>query len=279
MKYKFYLGAAELAFETDQPLSLEQFDDLFSEPALPSKQSCHIRVHQVEILPYDESLNQKNSNPGFWYWEDSGKEYRLYRGQTAEPMIMSSINGNEIEVLIDNKYDRLIRPWFNIHLERLLLENNAVLMHSASIIYKKQAVLFTGPSGTGKTTHTNIWHQYIEGVEDLNGDRTLLQKTDEGWLACGFPISGGSMRCTNQAMKIRAIVILQQSKENRIVQLSLPQKVMHVFRELSVISAYDRDVKKALDLAEDIAMNTEIIQLECNMDPEAAYLVKEFLFG
>jgi hypothetical protein len=65
---------------------------------------------------------------------------------------------------------------------------------SASIIWQGKAILFTAPSGTGKTTQTDLWHCFREGVEDLNADWTLLQKTADGWYGCGFPVFGSTGR-------------------------------------------------------------------------------------
>ena len=46
-------------------------------------------------------------------------------------------------------------------------------IHSASILYKEKAWLFSGHSGMGKSTHTQMWHDLLQ-TPYLNGDLNLL---------------------------------------------------------------------------------------------------------
>ena len=48
-------------------------------------------------------------------------------------------------------------------------------IHSASILYRDQVWLFSGHSGMGKSTHTNLWKEQF-GTEIINGDLNLI-----GW--------------------------------------------------------------------------------------------------
>ena len=42
-------------------------------------------------------------------------------------------------------------------LEHLLATQRAVILHSAYIDYKGKAILFSAPSGTGKSTQAELW--------------------------------------------------------------------------------------------------------------------------
>ena len=46
-------------------------------------------------------------------------------------------------------------------------------IHSASILYQKRAWLFSGHSGMGKSTHTELWHERVH-TPYLNGDLNLV---------------------------------------------------------------------------------------------------------
>ena len=48
-------------------------------------------------------------------------------------------------------------------------------IHSASILYRDQVWLFSGHSGMGKSTHTNLWKEQF-GTKIINGDLNLI-----GW--------------------------------------------------------------------------------------------------
>ena len=63
-----------------------------------------------------------------------------------------------------------------------LFQNRIIHLHSSYIIYHDKAILFTGPSGIGKTTQAELWRDY-QGAEIINGDVTLIRKWDGRYCA------------------------------------------------------------------------------------------------
>ncbi len=98
--------------------------------------------------------------------------------------------------------------------DHLFATQGGVELHASYINYEGRAILFTAPSGTGKTTQANIWRKYM-GAEIVNGDKVLIMRTDR-YCAFGLPISGSSGECLNRTLPIRAIVALGQAKENMV---------------------------------------------------------------
>lgn len=70
-------------------------------------------------------------------------------------------------------------------LERRMLQKDSFILHSAYIRHRGRAILFSAPSGTGKSTQASLWAQYA-GAEIINGDRALLQKVQDCWMARGL---------------------------------------------------------------------------------------------
>ena len=60
-----------------------------------------------------------------------------------------------------------------------MLEFDTFLMHGAVVAVGDKAWLFTAPSGTGKTTHINLWLANIPGSYVVNGDKPLIHIGDE----------------------------------------------------------------------------------------------------
>ena len=60
-------------------------------------------------------------------------------------------------------------------LERRLAEQPCLILHCAYTEYQGKAMLFSAPSGTGKTTQAGLWEQYRES-RTVNGDKALLRK-------------------------------------------------------------------------------------------------------
>lgn len=105
-------------------------------------------------------------------------------------------------------------------------------IHSASLVYRGKAWLFSGVSGTGKTTHTNLWKERY-GVPLLNGDLNLLGIRDGKPFAFGLPWCGTSGISTTEALPLGGVIFLRQapadtarSIQEDTAQLMLSQRLI-----------------------------------------------------
>ena len=57
--------------------------------------------------------------------------------------------------------------------ERRMVQRDSMILHCAYVEYEGEAILFSAPSETGKTTQANLWEKY-RGSRTVNGDRALL---------------------------------------------------------------------------------------------------------
>lgn len=97
---------------------------------------------------------------------------------------------------------------------------STVAIHSSVIVYKGKAVLFLGESGTGKSTHTQLWLKHIPVCKLLNDDSPMLRIVDGEPMCFGSPWSGKTPCFVNESYPVAAIVRLQQSPVNQITRLS-----------------------------------------------------------
>ncbi|MEE1312349.1 MAG: hypothetical protein UHS41_01185, partial [Lachnospiraceae bacterium] len=152
-----------------------------------------------------------------------------------------------------------------------------LLLHSSFIRWNSQGLLFSAPSGTGKSTQADLWVKY-EGAEIINGDRAGLRKLDKGWTAYGLPYAGSSGVYRNESAPVKSIIVLRQAKENRIRPLGPAEAVRYLYPEITV-HQWDSDfVKQVMDLLTDLVLNIPIYLLECLPDQGAVDLVKRTIF-
>ena len=105
-----------------------------------------------------------------------------------------------------------------------LLEENIILFHCSAIEIDGKALLFTAPSGTGKSTHTRLWREVFgDRVTMINDDKPLLfiPKNTNGEMSdnvkvYGTPYAGKDGLQTNTSASVSAIIVLHQAKENTI---------------------------------------------------------------
>ncbi|MBO6066250.1 MAG: transposase, partial [Lachnospiraceae bacterium] len=91
-----------------------------------------------------------------------------------------------------------------------LMDNHVhLLMHASVTMHAGKGYLFLGKSGTGKSTHSQLWINNIEGCELLNDDNPVLRVEDDGSVRVyGSPWSGKTPCYRNLDVPVGAIVDL-----------------------------------------------------------------------
>lgn len=163
-------------------------------------------------------------------------------------------------------------------LESRMLEQDALILHSSFIEYKGYGILFSAPSGTGKSTQADLWKKY-RGCRIINGDRSLLQKTENGFYVYGWPVCGSSNISENTKVPIKAIVQLSQAKENIVKEEANNLKFHKLIPEITVNRWNANAYQKALDLMEELLQEVRIVQYSCNMEESAVEVLEQYLFG
>lgn len=162
-------------------------------------------------------------------------------------------------------------------LERRMIRQSSLILHCAYIRYQGEAILFSAPSETGKSTQAELWERY-RGSRTVNGDRALLRKADNRWMACGWPICGSSEICHLGDTPIRAIVMLRQGTVNQVVRLSPVQAFSLLYAQITVNSWNPDFVSKALDALENLIAEIPIFELTCDISEDAVSCLENVLF-
>ena len=158
-----------------------------------------------------------------------------------------------------------------------MLEYDTFLMHGAVVAVGDKAWLFTAPSGTGKTTHINLWLKNIQGSYVVNGDKPLIHIGEE-CTVYGTPWAGKEGMNRNVGVKLCGIVFLNRGKDNRIEKVSLSQ-VLPVLIQQSYRPKTRPELEKTLSLLSRLGRKIPMYQLYCNMNDEAALTAYNVLSG
>lgn len=163
-----------------------------------------------------------------------------------------------------------------VGLHSILLRHKAPILHASYINYNDHALVFTAPSGVGKSTQAGLWAQYAD-TEIINGDRALLRRRGSTWHAFGYPCCGSSNICLDRTLPLSAIVILSQGSENRIEQLSISEKTRALFSGIEHYLWDETETELAFTLAQSLAQETEIVRLVCRPDKGAVDILRKYL--
>ena len=157
--------------------------------------------------------------------------------------------------------------------------HNTVLLHASVTRHKGMANLFFGVSGTGKSTHSRLWLQYVEGTDLLNDDNPVVRFEDGRLWAYGTPWSGKTLCYRNVKSPVRAMVRLEQAPENVIEDLVSLNAYASVIAAVSTIRWNSHIMDLIIPVVEKIAMEVPCWQLRCRPDEEAVRVCKAAIEG
>ena len=146
--------------------------------------------------------------------------------------------GNEVWIC-GNLSARLYRFALWVGYGLMTLPYGTIAVHSSCIVYRDRAVLFLGESGTGKSTHTRLWREHVEGAFLLNDDSPVLRVEDGRRAGLWKPWSGETPCYRQECYKLEACVRLSQAPYNRITRLSVLQAYGAVHPSCPPEFAYD----------------------------------------
>lgn len=162
-------------------------------------------------------------------------------------------------------------------LERHMLRRDSLILHCAYTVCRGEAILFSGPSGIGKSTQAALWARYRDS-RIVNGDRALLRRDGGRFVACGWPVCGSSGICEAVDTPVRAIVMLRQGRVNRVERLSPLQAFASLYAQIT-INAWNRAfAQRAMALIEALIAQVPVFLLTCDMTQEAVSCLEDAVF-
>ena len=158
--------------------------------------------------------------------------------------------------------------------------HNVTPVHSSAIVCNGRAVLFLGESGTGKSTHTRLWRENIDGAVLLNDDSPFIGFVDGRATAFGAPWSGKTPCYKQEQYPIAAIVRLSQAPHNAIRPLRSVHAIGALLPSLTPAFGYDDELQdRMLATLSKIISQVPVYHLECLPDAAAARLSYDTVFG
>ena len=164
----------------------------------------------------------------------------------------------------------------SMEIEHLIARNHGFVFHCSYIDRNGKAILFTAPSGTGKSTQADLWAKY-RGAEIINGDRAAVRLADGQLLAEGIPFAGSSEYCKNRSLPIGAIVYLAQAPVTTVRRLRGYQAFSKIWEGVS-INIWDReDMELVSGVVQKVAEQIPIFHMPCTPDEAAVIALEDAL--
>jgi hypothetical protein len=158
----------------------------------------------------------------------------------------------------------------------MALSENKLSLHASAIDFNDRALLFSGVSGTGKTTHVKNWMHAFGDHPIINDDKPLISESAGSFTVHGTPFSGKTSTNVNESVPLAAIIFLSQSKENRIEK---PSRKDALTLLLQNIYRTDQEslMDKALSLCESLISKIPVYIFHATRDVSSAKYIHNHL--
>lgn len=195
-----------------------------------------------------------------------GKDVLLVDKEWKRAQIMFPRDAERIEIF-------LLQIFYSLAVKRHIIQ-----FHSSLIVHKNQGIMFLGPSGIGKTTQAELWQKYRSSLI-INGDIVFVQETDSGFLGWGTPWHGSSPYCENTSVPLKAMVVLKQSDQNSIRELTGFEKVTEVSNSVFYPQWLENGMELCLETLDHLLTSIPVYELRCRPDEDAVRLTEQTIFS
>ncbi len=157
---------------------------------------------------------------------------------------------------------------FFIVVSHVLSELRKQLLHASGVLVNDQVWLFSGKSGSGKTTIATE----LRGIGDtFSVDKVVLFVNDKGRL-CAYPTPFSDIddvSCCTKPAPVAGIVFIEQAKKTTVTKLSTVVAMVNVLKNTSVLPNISAEKRQSiLDFTTHIISAVDCYKMEFSRDAE-----------
>ncbi len=148
-------------------------------------------------------------------------------------------------------------------------------MHASATVKDGRGFLFLGKSGTGKSTHSQLWLKNIPGTHLLNDDNPIVRIVDGKVWVYGTPWSGKTPCYRNEMFPVGAFVKINQAPHNRIRRLPPLESFATLLSSTSGLRAIRSTTDSLFATISSVTESVPCYLLDCRPDDDAAKVCSE----
>lgn len=161
----------------------------------------------------------------------------------------------------------------------VLEKYDAFFFHCSAISVDNQAVMFTAKSGTGKSTHRNLWlKNFGDRVTVINDDKPIIRRIDGTFYVYGTPWQGKENFGSNIRVPAKALCFLSRSEENSIGPIDTMSVISRALNQ-TVRPSDPTLMSNLLELLDGFLKQVDTYDLRVNMEDNAAKVAYNGIFG
>lgn len=283
MTKSFYIGNVEFHITSPVPVSFSEDIGKFTIVQFPINRKViyHIVFQEtpspvpmrlLTTVDYPPQIIGNTANGECRIYQDifTGKPVACYQEIDRDNVTLTFYKKRPDEIVLD------LNLLNYMAIERQLLFAGNMVLHSSFINVNGEAILFTAPSGTGKSTQADLWKKF-RGAQVVNGDRSLLVKQDGKWFTAGFPFSGSSGINENVVCPIKAIIMIHQAPLDQARFATMMTAFKRIYPEITRNYWNTEYENRVLEILEDLVGNVTTVELGCTIAESAVECLENIL--
>ncbi|MDD4296606.1 MAG: hypothetical protein PHC69_06575 [Ruminiclostridium sp.] len=206
----------------------------------------NVKVNEIREFSFNKNY-KKIFNQSFFQQDDKMvmTVYDPYDEAMPGYSIVMSSDYSYVEYTPHIKeYEHYDLQWLMHPFEGKVLYKGGIVLHGAAIEHNGKGIIFTGISGSGKTTQAHLWQKYREALI-INGDCPLVKINDGVLKVYGTPWCGTSGEAINRGVSLDAVVLVNQGERDVLKELYGSEAFLALLANV-LHSNFD---KNSLDLA------------------------------
>ncbi|NPD92312.1 hypothetical protein [Xylanibacter muris] len=150
--------------------------------------------------------------------------------------------------------------------------HDTLLIHASCVRNNGKAFPFIAKSGTGKSTHSNLWMNYIPDTDLINDDNPIIRIINDTPYLYGSPWSGKTPCYRNVKVPLGAITRIERAPANSIEKQPVLQAMASIMPSCSSMK-WDLQINNNIcDTLTKLLATIPVFTLRCLPDREAAEL-------
>ncbi len=151
-------------------------------------------------------------------------------------------------------------------------------VHASVTELDGRALVFMGVSGTGKSTHSKLWREYIDGCALLNDDEPIVRLMPDNTVRVyGCPWSGSTDCYRDEWAELVAFVHLYQAPENKLSKLVGRFAFDSLYTSVASMRTLAEVNMKLFETVADVLSIVPLYRLDCLPNKEAVDLTYALL--
>lgn len=253
------------------------------EQSLNDVEGKEIRLH----IHSDESISLGEQDERVEYAQELAFESAVYRRPDGSFYLAITFGKQRVEGIATSDWRelRIKADWQDLRyaylIDRLImivytmatLPLGYLKVHASVTELGGRALVFMGVSGTGKSTHSRLWREHIEGCTLLNDDEPIVRPMADGSVRVyGCPWSGSTPCYRNAWAEVSAFVRLYQAPENKLSRLSGRESFEELYSSCAFMASQKGNQLAVFDAVARVLKHCPVYRLDNRPELEAVKL-------